>query len=147
MSGAADLPADSGLWSFWRTGDFLDCYSAGSPLPARQAAEVIATFPSWVGALMTLRNLLVLPFGLRTGVPAGPRVGIFPIDRETEDEVIAGFDDRHLDFRIAVLSRAGRIRCATWVRPHNRLGRAYLATVLPFHRLILRNAMRRLAAA
>jgi hypothetical protein len=142
-----DLPRDSRLWSYWRSGDFLDCYTAESPLPARRAAEVIVAFPKWTGALLLLRNLLVLPFGLKGGTAKEPRIGIFPIDSETPDELIAGFDDRHLDFRVAVLAGGGRVHCATWVHPHNAGGRAYLRAVLPFHRAIMRSAMRRLARA
>lgn len=141
------LPTTSHLWSYWRAGDFLDCYTADCTLPARRAAEVITAFPAWTGALLLLRNLLVLPFGLKGGAAKEPRIGIFPIDRECPSELIVGFDDRHLDFRIAVLADGARVHCATWVRPHNLAGRAYLATVMPFHRAIMRNAMARLSRA
>ena len=36
------------------------------------------------------------------------------------------------------------IRMGTWVRPRNLFGRAYLACVMPFHILIVRNAMARI---
>lgn len=141
------LPHRSRLWSFHRAGDFLDCYACESPLPAREAAEVIVRFPAWTKALLILRNLAVMPFGLKGGAARGPRIGIFPLDIEAADEIVAGFDDSHLNFRVAVLSDSGRIFCATWVHPNNAGGRAYLAAVLPFHRLIMRNAMQRLARA
>ena len=53
-----------------------------------------------------------------------------------------GYDDKHLDFRIAVdvakLEGARRqITATTLVRSHNHLGRLYLAAVLPFHRVIV----------
>ncbi len=35
---------------------------------------------------------------------------------------------------------------STWVHPHNIWGRAYLAVVMPFHILISRAAVRRMAA-
>lgn len=34
-------------------------------------------------------------------------------------EIITGFNDRHLNFRVSVQSREGRVFIATWVHPHN----------------------------
>ena len=54
--------------------------------------------------------------------------------------LIAGFDDHHLDFRVVVdiaLADAGQdVTTTTLVRTHNRLGRAYLAFIAPFHRMV-----------
>ncbi|WP_294928892.1 DUF2867 domain-containing protein [uncultured Paracoccus sp.] len=144
----ATLPEGSLLADIRRPDDFLDCYACESPLPAHEAARIIAAFPPWAAALLRLRNGLMRPFGLRTEAPAGvPTFGPFPLDRETPDEVLVGFDDRHLDFRVSVLQRGGRIHCATWVCPHNPGGRAYLAAVMPFHVLIIRNALARVRRA
>ena len=56
-------------------------------LNARQAAErMMARQPRWAEALLTLRNILVTPFGLKTsGASSTPRemVGIFPIVSES----------------------------------------------------------------
>ena len=64
--------------------------------------------------------------------------------------MVAGFNDRHLDFRVVVdVASAGarqNVTATTLVRTHNRLGRTYLAIILPFHRLILRAMMRQVAA-
>ena len=70
---------------------------------------------------------------------------IFPTCLETEDEIILGTDDRHLDFRIGLIRAEGRLYMSTWVHPHNRWGRAYLALVMPFHILISRGAVARMA--
>jgi invasion protein IalB len=60
---------------------------------------------------------------------------------------VAGFNDAHLDFRLVVdvaTAKAGQqITATTLVRTHNRLGRAYLTAILPFHRLIVRSMLRR----
>jgi Protein of unknown function (DUF2867) len=123
----------------------------GSALDARKAAErMFARGPRWIEALLNLRNLVVAPFGLKTsgeGEPAsGGMIGIFPVISETPERVVAGFDDRHLDFRVVVdvePSRPGhRVTATTLVKTHNVLGRAYLAVVLPFHRLIVRSLLR-----
>jgi len=103
--------------------------------------------PNWASLLMRLRNAVVVPLGLKSESDAGPVAPtVFPITLETEDEVLFGFDDRHLNFRIAMLRDKDRIFMSTWVHPHNFLGRVYLALVMPFHVLIVRNAMRRLAS-
>ena len=142
------LPDSSGLHEMVGRGDFLDCYSTVSEAGARQAAEIAMTFPGWVRSLMALRNALVAPFGLTTEEPAEvDRIGLFPVVSERDNEVIAGFDDKHLNFRIAMLAESGRVHLATWVHPHNLGGRLYLAAVMPFHVVIVRDALKRVAAA
>ena len=110
------------------------------------AARMFSRAPAWVGALMALRNRLVAPLGLKTRVSDQPtarrRIGFFPVIAEASGCVLLGLDDKHLDFRIAVdVVPVGadqqQITTTTMVRTHNLLGRAYLATVLPFHRLIV----------
>jgi len=94
-----------------------------------------------------VRRIVTTPFGLSNDGPdASDKVGIFPVETENEQELIAGFDDKHLEFRISVLSIEGRIYLATWVQPHNIGGRIYLKTILPFHILIVRNALARVRA-
>jgi hypothetical protein len=136
------LPPASSLWAHHRTGDFLDCYSIASTLTPREAAERGLKLPAWADALMALRNGLVRPFGLKTGTKGAP---VFPVQHETADELILGTDDRHLNFRIGLLRVEGRLYMSTWVHPHNFWGRGYLALVMPFHVLISRGAVRRMA--
>ena len=122
-------------------------------LDARHAAErMMARQPRWAEALITLRNVLVAPFGLKTsGHSTVPRemIGIFPILSETPVRLVAGFNDRHLDFRVVVdvaPAEAGQqVTTTTLVLTHNLLGRAYLAVIMPFHRLIARVMLRRVA--
>jgi Protein of unknown function (DUF2867) len=115
-------------------------------LDARHVAErMMARQPRWAEALLSLRNLLVTPLGLKTsGVsPNAPRdmIGIFPVVSETRDRLIIGFNDRHLDFRVVVDVTAPRdvtqVTATTLVKTHNWLGRTYLAIIMPFHRLIV----------
>jgi hypothetical protein len=101
-----------------------------------------------------LRNYLVAPFGLKTAVPTGNNapdsVGIFPVLSQTPGRLVAGLDDAHLDFRL-VIDVAGtgserRVTATTLVLTHNFLGRAYLAIILPFHRLIVPSMLRMVAS-
>ena len=123
-------------------------------LDARRAAErMMARQPRWAEALLSLRNLLVAPLGLKTAGagPTTPRdmIGIFPVVSETPDRLVAGFNDHHLDFRVVVeVTPPGGVRqvtATTLVKTHNRLGRAYLAIILPFHRLIVPALLRQVA--
>ena len=124
-------------------------------LDARAAAErMMARQPRWAEALLSLRNFLVAPLGLKmSGAhPGVPRdmIGIFPVVSATPDRLIAGFNDRHLDFRVVVdVTAPGGIRqvtATTVVRTHNWLGRTYLAIIMPFHRLIVPALLRQVAA-
>ena len=62
-------------------------------------------------------------------------------------KILAGFDDKHLNFRISIMAKTGKIYFATWVSPHNIGGELYLKAVMPFHVLICRNALKRVAAS
>lgn len=140
------LPPFSDLHDRFQAGDFLDCYGISSPLSPRAAAEIITDFPGWAKVLVVLRNMITAPFGLRGDGPDDPdRVGIFPVESETDKELIAGFNDKHLDFRVSVTAHKGQVTLATWVRPHNVGGRLYLNAIMPFHILIARNALARVA--
>src|ERR1700728_2611147 len=137
---------------------FVDAYSIvfdGSRLDARNAAErMVLRQPRWAEALLTLRNMLVTPLGLKTSGASRttPRemIGIFPIVSETPGQLVAGFNDSHLDFRFVVdVATSGdrqQVTATTLVLTHNLLGRTYLALILPFHRLIVRAMLRQVAA-
>jgi hypothetical protein len=140
------LPAGSYLEQYVAKGDFLDSFAVSANASPRRAAEEIVSFPGWARLLVGLRNVLTAPFGLSSDGPEAPdKLGVFPVEAETHDEIIAGFDDRHLNFRVSVLSRGGRVTLSTWVHPHNIAGRLYLAAILPFHIAIARDAVRRVA--
>ena len=134
---------------------FIDAFSvtvAGTGLNARTAAErMFGRSPRWVQSLLALRDFIVKPFGLTTTNQArhmsGDRVGMFPVISETPERLVAGFDDSHLDFRAVVdvvtTGRVQRVTATTVVLTHNLFGRTYLTIIAPFHRLIVRSALRR----
>jgi len=114
----------------------------------------MARQPRWAEALLSLRNMLVAPLGLKTSgaSPGAPRdmIGIFPVVSQTPDRLIAGFNDHHLDFRVVIdvtgLGDVRQVTATTLVLTHNWLGRIYLAIILPFHRLIVPALLRQVAA-
>lgn len=148
-------PSNGALRRYHADGDFLDGQWVPLPHPAPDAAELtIATFfnmPGWVKGLLAFRDSLVRPLGLKTGgsedlrPPTREEIldfsysGIFAVHSADDDEVILGTDDRHLDFRVSILRSVpdDLVAISTWVRPHNIAGRAYLAAVYPFHRIIV----------
>lgn len=137
--------------------DWADRYVVLSPergMPAIRAARLaLGQSPAWVRGLLMLRNRIVAPFGLKAAemkLGEAGSVGAFPVVSARDDQVVLGFDDRHLDFRIVVdVAPAGadgsRIAVTTLVDRHNLFGRLYILGVTPFHRLIVRTTLARLA--
>ncbi len=126
--------------------------SLDAPAAARRAFDHM---PQWVVALLAVRNLVVLPFGLRLApdpsVTDAHKIGIFPLISTAPHCVVMGFDDTHLDFRVVVeVADRGpdlkRVIATTLVKRNNALGGAYLRAVLPFHRAIVPAVLARVAA-
>jgi len=67
------------------------------------------------------------------------------IERCSSDEILLGLDDKHLNFLISVMRHEQGFTLATWVHTHNWFGRAYLWIIMPFHKLIVRNAVARMS--
>jgi len=162
-----DLPAESRVCRFYEATDLADAYAIRLPKNAVSDPELLARFvltqqAPWVTALMRVRDTLVAGFGLKTSkqlhsVAPGrdKRVGIFKIYETDAHEILLGEDDKHLDFRVSVLHQTRTVAAettrhltvSTVVHCHNRLGRAYIALIAPFHRVIVRSSLRRAARA
>jgi hypothetical protein len=139
---------------------FIDSFRIdvpGQTLDARTAAErMMAKSVRWIETLMNLRNIIVAPLGLKTSGhhenPPRETIGLFPILTQTPDRLVAGLNDKHLDFRVVVdvaASGAGadsaqQVTATTLVRTHNAFGRIYLAVIMPFHRLIVPAMLRKI---
>lgn len=139
------LPRASRLWGKFEKGDFIDCYAVTSRLSAQEALQIGLALPSWAMMLLKIRNRILSPFGFKTNIDKGYLDSIFPLEFQDENEVIVGTDDWHQDFRISVYKSQDTIHMSTWVHRHNLAGYIYLALVMPFHILIVRDAMRRIA--
>lgn len=113
----------------------------------------------WVNALMRIRNAIVKPFGLKTSdsiedrqlklnnlqPEVGKRIGIFKIFDKTENEIILGEDDSHLNFRVSLLlsplsdrENEKELSVTTVVKFNNLLGKLYFIPVKPFHKVIVK---------
>jgi uncharacterized protein DUF2867 len=139
---ATSVPPDVDCGSILPGFDFADAYAvdARAGVNAIEATQrAFARSAGWIRALMELRNRLGAVVGLKPAPSRG-----FPIIRQSPQEVLMGFNDRHLDFRIAVTVASGRATVTTVVRCHNFWGRCYLAAIMPFHKLIARRMTERI---
>lgn len=143
------LPVDPAAIALLPGCDFADAFGVTVPQPVEApavAAMAFSTPPRWIAALMDIRNGVMGRLGYKT---ARLRSG-FPVLRSAPEEVLMGLDDGHLDFRAVVrvdaIPEGCRITLTTLVRRHNRLGRIYLAVIMPFHKLIVRKLLAQLAA-
>lgn len=149
--------------------DFHDCYAMSLAHGGRSAFDIylqtVARSPRWVESLMALRNRIVGLFGLKnlghlgslpplkaaTAYRIGDRVGIFTLLSATDDEVILGDSDKHLDVKVSlckVMRAEGEaVAMTTVVHIHNLLGRIYMMVITPMHRIIAPAVMRRAIVA
>ncbi|WP_299443737.1 DUF2867 domain-containing protein [uncultured Aquimarina sp.] len=112
--------------------------------------------PEWIGKLFTLRNKIVSVFGLKTGGKTkskkelltnfkgqiGEQVGIFKVFDRSDNEIILGEDDRHLNFRVSLLLKPEKedeksLTISTTVNFNNSFGKLYFLPVKPFHKIIV----------
>ena len=152
-----DLPQRSVLKPLYAKAGFADAFAIDLPSNAtgdaeRLAAHMLMGQARWVGWLIALRDALVAGFGLKTSSElrddvATDRIDFFRVYDRRRHEIILGEDDHHLDFRLSVLveeSALCRRLVATTVVTFNHLGgRAYIAGIAPFHRLIVKSSLRR----
>ena len=161
---AVPIPSDSVLAPLYVGADLLDAFAIHLPAGANDDLEVLARAgferPAWwIRALTLMRDAMMAPVGVKSsravGAAAaarGPVIGFFPLLSKNAGELVLGEDDRHLDFRLAILLRAdaaGRreLVVVTVVHCHNWLGRTYLAMIAPFHRVIARASLEQAARA
>src|SRR5436190_4315101 len=159
------LPSQSAVATAFKSVNLADAFSIRLPSGASTNPDVLARFifaeqPSWIRALMRVRDAIVAGFGLKTakhlatlsGDATSPRISIFRVFSTSETEVVLGENDKHLDFRVSILctpgsppTTGGRLTLSTVVSCHNRLGRAYLSVIAPFHRQVVKASIRRAA--
>lgn len=168
MTAIADLPrviqieppTECGVSSWFSGADLVDSYAVplakGSPADMRALAmTALGEPPLWARLLLVMRDGVMGLFGVRSSgevrhFPDGrDRIDFFPVLACSANEIILGADDRHLDFRLSLLRRTPTeglpvLVATTVVHCHNRIGRWYLAAIMPFHRVIVRSSLRRI---
>jgi hypothetical protein len=146
---------------------FHDAYRAPLSRPRAGVVEVFfaifGNHPKWMKAVLVFRNWLASCFGLEVSTTAeimrpqmktrykvGEKIGPWPIFYLSETELIAGRNNKHLDFRLSVLKEASGVGStavvSTICTTHNAFGKVYLVLVIPFHKWGVQRLMSRALA-
>ena len=141
---------------------FRDSYRV--PLSRRELGIVdiffgiFAHMPLWMKLLLIVRNEVasfvgldaptaseILHVEIKDRYVVGEKIGVWPIFWLSEDEVVAGRNNKHMDFRLSVLKVIDGERTSVVVSTictvHNLSGKLYLFFVVPFHRHGVRKLM------
>ena len=152
----ANVPAHSVIQSRLADASFFDAYAIQNLQPGRNILAVwldtVQKTPWWVNHLMKLRNVIVAPLGLKHDgelssfdalkkaheYRVGDRVGIFTIYEMSDDEVLMGETDKHLDVCLSLckVDQGARLVLSTVVHEKNFLGNLYMFFIKPMHRVI-----------
>ena len=164
-----DLPSGSALrGDAIRNAYFHDSYRAKLARPELGIVDIFfALFgytPLWMKVLLIVRNAAAKVFGLeaptvgeimkptvRREYCVGEKIGPWPIFFIADNEIVAGRNNKHLDFRLSVLKEAagtnGSVVVSTVCTVHNGFGKIYLFFVVPFHRCGVQQLLSRAIAA
>ena len=164
-----DVPFDSMLCrELIERAYFHDSYRV--PLSRRELGIVDIFFgifghhPLWMKLLLIVRNKVaslagldapttseILHVQIKDRYVVGEKIGVWPIYTLSENEVIAGRDNKHMDFRLSVLKVPDgdkpSVVVSTICTVHNLAGRLYLFFVVPLHRYGVRKLMANALAA
>lgn len=117
--------------------------------------------PKWANSLLKIRDLIVKPFGLKTSeqiakspqqpdhmrYEVGSQHGIFKLLYKSENEVVLGQEDTHLDVKVSLLLEPSinesnkTLSITTAVKFNNFFGKLYFLPVKPIHKLIVRKSL------
>jgi Protein of unknown function (DUF2867) len=134
---------------------FRDSYRA--PLRQQRASMIEIFFaifghhPRWMKLVLIVRNRVasfcgldaptaaeIMNFDVKSSYVVGEKIGVWPIFALSPNELIAGRNNKHLDFRLSVLrevgGESGSVVVSTVCTAHNMFGRIYLFFIIPFHR-------------
>jgi len=122
--------------------------------------------PQWVHQLMKLRYKIAGLFSLKTdkhqkkdidrlynsNFETGEKFGLFEILFRSENEIIMGANDRHLNFRVTIYLQTFpkqhyQVYIGTVVQLNNFFGKIYFFVVQPFHKFILLTFMKKIKAS
>jgi hypothetical protein len=125
---------------------------------------IFAHHPLWMKLLLIVRNKVaslagldapsaseIFHVGIKDRYVVGEKIGVWQIFWLSEDEVVAGRNNKHMDFRLSVLKVPDGDRTSVVVSTicsvHNLSGKLYLFFVTPFHRYGVRKLMANALAA
>jgi len=147
---------------------FRDSYRTPLTYPQASVVEiffgVFGHHPLWMKSVLIARNRVASLCGLaaptsseimkaevKDSYKVGDKIGAWPIFSLTQGELVAGRDNKHLDFRLSVLKEANGETMSTVISTvcttHNAFGKIYLFFIIPFHKWGVRRLMSRAIAA
>jgi len=151
-----DVPTSSALGpDLIRSAYFHDSYRVPLLRPGLSIVDIFfALFghtPRWMKAMLMTRNAVARWCGLeaptaaeilnptkRASYNVGDKIGPWPIFFIGDNEIVAGRNNKHLDFRLSVLrvteGDAESVVVSTICSVHNLAGKIYLFFIVPFHR-------------
>jgi hypothetical protein len=139
-------PANSMITTDFGRVDYCDSYRIKKPTNDSPEQIVVQLFKlsKWVIGLMILRNWLVRPFGLKTETEPESAT-FFPVIDRNDNEMVMGINDKHLNFRVSMLIDREKsfIYTTTVVHYNNSWGKVYFILIKPFHRIIMKSAIKR----
>jgi len=159
------IPVNSLISNSFPVINYSDCYYTKFNSPNTIALEdcvrcSLSKRPKWTMLLMRLRNLLVKPFGLKTGtnndstasvinLSKGNKLSFFEILECNNEEVLLYASDKHLDGCLSIILRKNNneyeIYLSTTVKFNNNFGHIYFFLIKPFHMLIVRAMLYKMA--
>jgi hypothetical protein len=164
-----DVPSGSALSrDLIRNAYFHDSYRARLARPELGIVDIFfALFghaPLWMKLLLIVRNAAARLVGLEAPTVAeimqpkvqkaygvGDKIGPWPIFFIGGNEIVAGRNNKHMDFRLSVLKAADgdttSVVVSTICTVHNLFGKIYLFVIVPFHRSGVKSLMRNAVAA
>lgn len=128
--------------------DFRDHYTeiltSRTPMTVNDLySYMFQQFPKGVLWLLNLRDIIVKPFGLKTGISFDDK-----IKEQNRNEIILGAEDRHLTFYISLFcsdinSGKQTVSVSTIVKYNNFSGRIYFSAIWIFHKILVSFTFRR----
>jgi hypothetical protein len=125
---------------------------------------IFAHHPLWMKLLLIVRNKAaslagldapaaseILHVEIKDRYAVGEKIGVWPIFWLSENEIVAGRNNKHMDFRLSVLKVPDGDRTSVVVSTicsvHNLSGKLYVFFISPFHRYGVRKLMANALAA
>jgi hypothetical protein len=164
-----DVPSRSALGAdLIERADFRDAYRAPLRCPDLGVVEIFfgifAHRPGWMDLMLIARNKAAALAGLevpttseimnmemRDRYSVGEKIGPWPVFFLGPAELVAGRDNKHMDFRVSVMKVDDGTRrsvvVSTLCMIHNKFGQCYLSAVIPFHKFGVRRLMAGAVAA
>ena len=147
VSKSRTIPKESGILNGFSRVDYSDVYEIkkATNKTAKKVSLEILELPNWVKLLLKIRKALLKAFGVKVGKRNNKQETFFTLIKESENEVIMGEADKHLDFRASVVVDKSKksISFITLVHFNNLWGKIYLLLIKPFHKIILRSLLKR----